>query len=72
MALTQRAVSNRFKMLVPVYLDFDGKMMRLGEAMVIGNSTTPEVKVMLPQKPKRLLLAARGLKCMRCVLGDAG
>ena len=43
---------------LPVYLDFDGKIMRLGEATVIGNSTTPEFKVMLPQKPKRVLINA--------------
>lgn len=45
-------------MLVPVYLDFDGKPVRLGEAGIIGNSTSPEFKVMLPQKPKRVLINA--------------
>jgi aminopeptidase N len=58
LTVTQSGVSDRFKMLVPVYLDFDGKIMRLGEATVIGNSTTPEVKVMLPQKPKRVIINA--------------
>jgi hypothetical protein len=58
LTVTQSGVSDRFKMLVPVYLDFDGKIMRLGEATVIGNSTTPEFKVMLPQKPKRVLINA--------------
>ena len=58
LTVTQSGVSDRFKMLVPVYLDFDGKIMRLGEATLIGNSTTPEFKVMLPQKPKRVLINA--------------
>lgn len=54
--VTQSGVSERFKMLVPIYLDFDGKWARLGEATLIGNSTTPEFKVRLPQKPKRVAL----------------
>jgi len=58
LSVTQSGVSDRFKMLVPVYLDFDGKITRLGEATVVGNSTTPEFSVMLPQKPKRVLINA--------------
>lgn len=53
--VTQSGVSEKFKMLVPLYLDFDGKWVRLGEATLIGNSTT-EFKVRLPQKPKRVAL----------------
>jgi carboxypeptidase family protein/peptidase M1-like protein len=56
--VNQSGVSDRFKMLVPVYLDFDGKWIRLGEAKISGNSTTPEFKVKLPQKPKRVALNA--------------
>jgi hypothetical protein len=58
MTVTQSGVSERFKMIVPVYLDFDGKIVRLGEATLIGSSTTPEFKVKLPQKPKRVLVNA--------------
>ena len=54
--VTQSGVSEKFKMLVPVYLDFDGKWVRLGEAALTGNSTTPEFNVKLPQKPKRVAL----------------
>jgi hypothetical protein len=54
--VTQSGVSDKFKMLVPVYLDFDGKIMRLGEATITGNSTTPEFKIKLPQKPKRVVI----------------
>lgn len=56
LTIKQSGVSERFKMLVPVYLDFDGKWMRLGEATIIGNSTTPEFKVRLPQRPKRVAI----------------
>jgi len=45
-------------MLVPVYLDFEGKIQRLGEAMMIGNQSTPEFTVKLPQKPRRVLVNA--------------
>jgi aminopeptidase N len=55
-AITQSDVSPRFKMLVPIYLDFDGKIMRLGAANLSGNSSTPEFKVTLPQKPRRVLI----------------
>ena len=54
--LTQSEVSQGFGMRVPIYLDYEGKMIRLGEVPIIGNSTTQEVKVMLDQKPKRVLI----------------
>ncbi|HSQ19331.1 MAG TPA: hypothetical protein VLR92_03055, partial [Blastocatellia bacterium] len=54
----QSGVSEGFKMLVPVYLDFDGKWVRLGEATLIGNSLTREFSVKLPQRPKRVALNA--------------
>ncbi len=56
--VAQSGVSERFKMLVPLYLDFDGKWTRLGEATLIGNATTPEFKVTLPQRPKRVAINA--------------
>ncbi|MGE0130672.1 MAG: carboxypeptidase regulatory-like domain-containing protein [Blastocatellales bacterium] len=56
-ALTQSGVSPNFKMPVPIYLDFDGKnIIRLGTVNVVGNMTTPEFPVKLPQKPKRVLI----------------
>ncbi len=55
--LTQSDVSPGFKMIVPIYLDFDGgKVMRLGSVSVQGSSTTNEFKVKLDQKPKRVLI----------------
>lgn len=56
--LTQSGVSENFKMLVPIYLDLDGNIVRLGQANVTGNSSTPEFKVRLPQKPRRVLINA--------------
>ncbi|MEW6207413.1 MAG: carboxypeptidase regulatory-like domain-containing protein [Acidobacteriota bacterium] len=56
--LTQSGVSEDFKMLVPVYLDIDGKMVRLGQINITGNSTTQELKVRIPVKPKRVLINA--------------
>src|SRR5262249_22635349 len=51
--VTQSDVSQGFRMLVPIYLDFDGaKLMRLGEVAILGSSTSDEIKVRLPQKPK--------------------
>lgn len=54
--LTQSEVSQGFGMSVPVYLDFDGKMVRMGDIPMIGSSTSQEYKVPLPQKPKRVLI----------------
>jgi hypothetical protein len=56
--ITQSGVDDEFKMLVPVYLDFDGKLLKLGSILASGNSTTPEFNVLLPQKPKRVVLCA--------------
>ena len=54
--LTQSEVSPGFGMQVPLYLDFDGKMVRLGDVPIVGSSTSKEYKVMLDQKPKRVLI----------------
>jgi len=57
--VTQSDVSAGFRMPVPIYLDFDGsKLVRLGEVNMLGSSTTDEIKVPLPQKPKRVLINA--------------
>jgi len=56
-ALTQSDVSKNFKMIVPIYLDFDGKnITRLGTVNVAGSATTSEFQVKLPQRPKRVLI----------------
>jgi len=55
--LTQSEVSSGFMMPVPVYLEFDGgKIFRLGDAKIMGNTTNPPFQVKLPQKPKRVMI----------------
>lgn len=54
--ITQSEVSSGFKMPVPIYLDFDGNIARLGSVGIQGNTTTDEFKVKLPQRPKRVLI----------------
>jgi hypothetical protein len=51
-------VSPEFVMRVPIYFDFDGKMVRAGYVTLKGASTSSEVKVNLPKKPKRVVLNA--------------
>jgi len=55
--VSQSEVPADFVMLVPLYLDFDGQLMQLGRAKLIGNSSMP-VKTLLPRKPRRVLLNA--------------
>jgi hypothetical protein len=56
--LTQSDVTPDFVMRVPIYLDFDGRLLRVGSTVVKGNMTTPEIAMDLPKKPKRVLLSA--------------
>jgi aminopeptidase N len=53
--LTQSGVSPEFKMPVPIFADFAGKNVRVGVMILQGNSTK-EFKVLLPEKPKHVLL----------------
>ena len=54
--ITQSRVDDSFKMRVPIYLDFDGKITRLGSVAVYGSGTTEPFEVMLPKKPKKAFL----------------
>lgn len=56
--LKQSDVSPDFLMRVPIYMDFDGRMVRLGSTVLRGNVTAPEIHVTLPKKPKRVVLNA--------------
>ena len=51
--LTQSGVSDNFRMLVPIYVDFGKGWMRLGEATVAGNSTVDLPPIKMPQPLKR-------------------
>ncbi len=56
--MTQSDVSPEFVMRVPIYFDFDGRLIRAGSTVLRGNMTTPEIGVDLPKRPKRVLLSA--------------
>jgi hypothetical protein len=45
-------------MLVPLYADFDGQLMRIGHIRMIGNTTNDKIQVLLPKKPKKILINA--------------
>jgi hypothetical protein len=55
--MTQSGVPG-FLMGVPIYLDFDGKVVRAGAVAMTGNQTANEFKISLPKRPKRVLLNA--------------
>jgi hypothetical protein len=54
--LTQSEVTPDFMMPVPIYLDFDGQISRLGTINMKGNTTNSSLQVMLPRKPRRVLV----------------
>jgi aminopeptidase N len=56
--LTQSEVGPNFAMLVPLYADFDGKIVRLGTIRMFGDSTNDTIQVMLPSRPKRVMINA--------------
>ncbi len=56
--LTQSEVSPGFVMRVPIYFDFDGHVIRAGYATLKGDTTSAEMKINLPKKPKRVMLNA--------------
>jgi hypothetical protein len=55
-SLTQSEVEPGFAMLVPLYGDFDGQIIRLGAVRMVGNSTIDTLQVLLPKKPKRIMI----------------
>jgi hypothetical protein len=56
--ITQSGVSDKFVMIVPIYLDFGSGPSYLGSATIAGNSTADLTDIPLPQKPKKVLIAA--------------
>jgi Carboxypeptidase regulatory-like domain/Peptidase family M1 domain len=56
--VTQSGVSDKFAMLVPVYIDFGKGWVRLGSATLRGNTTVDLGQIKLPQAPKKLAVAA--------------
>ena len=57
-ALTQSDVPPDFKMMVPLYADFDGQLVRIGQMRMIGATTNDKLETKLPKKPRRVLINA--------------
>ena len=57
LTLTQSEVSDKFAMLVPIYVDFGKGPIRLGQIPIVGSSTR-SFDVMLPSEPKKVVLNA--------------
>lgn len=55
--ITQSEVNDYFAMPVPIYLEHQGRLMRLGRVTLVGNQSKP-VEVKLPFKPTKVLLNA--------------
>jgi aminopeptidase N len=56
-SISQAEVPEDFKMVVPLYADFDGRPIRLGAVRMSGEITLP-FDIQLPKKPRRVLLNA--------------
>ena len=56
--LTQSGVSDRFVMLVPIYLDMGKGWVKLGSATMVGNNSVDIKDLKLPAVPKRMAIAA--------------
>src|SRR5258706_674668 len=56
--ITQSGVSDHFKMLVPVYVDFGKGWIRIGAATLTGNSSIDLKNLKLPQAAKRAAISA--------------
>ena len=53
-SLTQSDVPPNFIGLVPLYVDFDGTIARLGLIRVAGNTTADNLQAKLPKKPRKV------------------
>jgi len=56
--ITQSGVSDNFKMLVPLYLDFGKGMVKLGEAQMVGNTSVELKDIKLSEPAKRAAICA--------------
>ena len=57
-SLEQSEVSQNFKMPVPLYADFGGKIIRIGTVGMVGTTKLENIRATLPQKPLRVLINA--------------
>lgn len=58
MKISQQDVSPTFKNARGVYVDYDGRPIRLRTVPMGGSSTSDEMKATLSRRPKRVLLNA--------------
>jgi hypothetical protein len=56
--ITQSGVSDRFVMLVPIYVDMGKGWAKLGSATMVGNNSVELKDLKLPAVPKRMAVAA--------------
>jgi hypothetical protein len=57
-SLTQSEVTPEFAMFVPLYLDFDGSLVRAANLRMVGNTTNDKLEILLPKRPRRALINA--------------
>ena len=43
-------------MPVPIYVDLDGRVVRIGSVAMLGSSTSKEIQLMLPKRPKKVMV----------------
>ena len=57
--LTQSEVEPSFVSLVPIYADFQGNPVKLVVVRIIGNTTLDRIQVVLPSKPRKVMINAQ-------------
>jgi Peptidase family M1 domain len=56
--ITQSGVTDKFVMIVPVYIDFGSGPSSIGSVTIVGNSSADLTDIPLPSKPKKVTIAA--------------
>jgi len=56
--ITQSGVSEDFRMTMPIYVEVEGKLRRLGSSNIFGNAATPEFDLKLPWMPDSVTINA--------------
>ena len=56
--ITQSGVSQDFMMTIPIYVEVEGKLRRLGSSNIFGNAATPEFDLKLPWMPDSVTINA--------------
>jgi hypothetical protein len=54
--VTQSEVPQSFLMPVPMYVDLDGRVVRIGSVAIQGSSSSKEIQLMLPKRPKKVMV----------------